>query len=274
MINGNETWKHIEALKQQTKRFFTNASLIPQDVDALCKNEGTQVYFKDGFLTLLHKENGFNRLYLYADQVERLREVTDYIITVSPLTVYERVSLQQNADLDATVLASCGWSHHNELLYWTCQGFDDIYECTDVDCSVETAVETDVHSLICMLYTVFDTKVSHLPDKNDVLRRICLGEVTVIRKENAIAAFAIIEKINRNTQYVYQILTTPEWRCHGFAEVLLKHSMASSPNTLFGLWVEKNNKLAKRLYTKLGFQTTTRVLNIWILKEDCYNENN
>ncbi len=67
MITACDAWTHIKMLKQQESGFFANASLTVSDINALCDDEKTQIYLDQNSLVFLRYENGFNRLYLYAD---------------------------------------------------------------------------------------------------------------------------------------------------------------------------------------------------------------
>ena len=57
-------------------------------------------------------------------------------------------------------------------------------------------------------------------------------------------------------------------RRHGIATALVSHLISNEGITECSLWIKEGNKEAKRLYDKLGFRTTNRIMEIWVKKPD------
>jgi ribosomal protein S18 acetylase RimI-like enzyme len=116
---------------------------------------------------------------------------------------------------------------------------------------IEKPEGLDFEEIQKLLESNFDIYTEFIPSINELKS---FSETTYIIKENnRIAAFAICQTTG-NTLELRFLLVLKEHRGSGYGSLLMKHLAVDKDINRFLLWVNIENKIAIKLYNKMGFK--------------------
>ncbi len=249
-MNAEELNLSIRRIKSQDGELLTNC------FEPLTTFEGVSDTIEtERSLLIIRHEFKAERLFFYtkefadlAQAFEMLDKGTYYLDIVSKSDEYAKHELE-----------SSGFRCIGEMMRLACKDISQVLqndspEMVYFDSTIGlTAQPADAEDVYKLLWSVFDTGISHLPDIDEVKRMISDEEI-VVHKENGRITALLQEKMQPKRYYINQIYNSSEKKT---IHALLLNRLAAyvhGGGKYAYSWVEKNNIASQKFHNKFGFE--------------------
>lgn len=252
MSSFNKFIDNVNEIRKGNKYFITNAFFNFKQLQSMFDMNNVVLKIKKSVIFILLEEDNFIRLYYYAASLEELKEMLTLLPKHPNKTIIVEVVGKKNQIKNCiNELEKLNFGMYSKLIRMKRLG----QECKKIEISnVRAASEDRINEIINILYSEFDTFISHLPTKEKVLKSIKNNEIMVVIEQQKIVALAYFENIGDKLLYLYQLVVDKSSRGKGLADNLLMYKFQNlTKDVTCQLWVEECNQHARHKYAKFNF---------------------
>ena len=269
----------IAELKNSKKRIYTNCYAENQISQAQC------VWSSNNTIIFSYQDHGINRLLYYTFDFNDAAALLQGLDKQEYMLEFLTKDAKENREL----LEAQGWKRIGKLMrisnincrnvfdnskivdFFKQSSFQDIrkknyqgnfdffndnisgYFDTDVDAG-QIAVSGEEHEINQILWSVFDTRISHLLSDEEIKEAINRGEITIHRKQDGNIDAVLQTVVQPQKFYINQIYNCGQREIiHAMLLSRLKKYCDSGGKYLYA-WVEEQNIASVRFHQKYGMK--------------------
>lgn len=253
MFDTGLLFEHISQLKKKG-RCLSNNFFAVEEMKAYSKQPESMLLCNENAIALVCEDLGVTRLYFYLSDgrgASALRELMEQI----PRRPVVADCVGRQAQVDALSQALCGAGFSVYAQMGRLRAGKTI-NCPDIS-GVGTdiyAIPEDVDEILDGLWEIFDPLVSHLPNRELLLKLIEQKLVVRLKKDGKIVAVICMKRVGKKGIYCYQVYVSPAQRKKGYSRLVFQTAVNCFRNCQpFTIWVEDSNTVAAELYHSFGF---------------------
>jgi len=253
------------------KEFITNSFFSVQQLSVMLDMDHVAIELRDNAIFILMEEDQLFRLYFYAADLASLQQIQNVLPGVKGKPILaDIIGRNKQAENIINRLQLYNFHKYSTLIRMKRPGL----ERRDIEVSpVILASEDRLDEIMNLLYLEFDINISHLPNRNKLLRALQNNEITLVIQQNEIAGLAYFERLGEKLIYLYQLVVDKRFRGQGIADRLLTHQFNQiSEDVICQLWVESNNHFAIHKYEEHHFSPDGLFDSIMMFKGEDNNE--
>lgn len=244
---------HIRRLKAGGKRVFSNSYL------RFARNEQKwETAVSPASILILNVDHGVHRLLFYTTDFRDLGKIIRNSLERAEEYVIEIVSKDEN--LYKEELESMGFAVLARLCRVSVKDISPVFHEGNgisqmVDASIPTGAKVeDADSILETLWNVFDTRISHLPDRNEICRSIQRGEFCIY-KDGDLNVKTILQSVEApKSFYINQVYNSERKEViHSIMYEKLKSYHVSGGRYVYA-WVDETNLASLKFHAKYGMQ--------------------
>lgn len=239
----------IKRIKQQDGELLTNCFEAPASFIGCC-----DIHETDRSLLIIKHEYKADRLYFYTTDADDLMMSAQ---TLKPGTYYLDI-LSKTPGYMKTDLEMGGFRCIGEMMRLSCRDISQVLQSDSpemhfFDSTVGQPAElSDAEEIYELLWSVFDTGISHLPDINELSESISDRQFYLYKENGRITAL-LQEKVQPKRFYINQIYNGSEKRII-HAMLLNRLSEYTEHDGKYAFcWVDQNNPASVKFHGKFGF---------------------
>lgn len=245
--------KLIRELKLTGKQVYSNCFL------RFCNAaQEWEVYNSLQSILILKQENNVLRLLFYTLDFSDLKQLLEESLPSEQEYILEIVAREKT--LYRKELLNMGFTVFAQMLRMSVKDISPLFlpgrtfvESYD-DLLAEQALLEDVPALWDKLWEIFDTRVSHLPDKEDLKEAVMRGEFCICRgKDSEILAF-LQSVMEPRSFYINQVFNGGGKKLiHSIMHKRLTEYCQRGGRYVYA-WVDENNQASLRFHEKYGLR--------------------
>ncbi|MDY8045192.1 GNAT family N-acetyltransferase [Paenibacillus polymyxa] len=237
---------------RKCKGFLTNSFFTVPQLSAMLEMDHVAVELIENAIVILMEEDQLMRLYFYAADLASLQQIRSTLLDFKGKPIIADIIGRDEQALNIiNGLQLYNFHKYSTLIRMKRPGLENRNKEVS---HVTLATENRVDEIMNLLYSEFDIYISHLPNREKLLKAIGNNEVTLVTQQNEIAGFAYFERLGEKLIYLYQLVVDKRFRGQGIADRLLTHQFNQlSEDVTCQLWVESNNPFAINKYEKYHF---------------------
>lgn len=263
-MKTEEILRKIKELKLKKQKLYSNCYLSFNSM----KDKEWNVYCSDISIVIQEKEGGSNRLYFYtldfADMGRLLEEPSlDGIIEIIAKNPHEfeqdllnvgfvsLAHMKRVASKDISEVIDCGMGYFDK----------------NTSHSFGVAVPADDIDIYNLLWKTFDTRVSHLPDKDHLEQMIKRKEFLIHRNEEGNIDSLLQCQTTPKSYYVNQIINFGDKKTfHDMIKSSMKEYISNGGRYAFA-WVDEKNVASLKFFEKYGMREDGVWNTVYIRKQ-------
>lgn len=218
------------------------------------KQETSALSYNEDAIALICEDVGVTRLHFYLSSLEAAPSLKELLETVPRRPIIaDCVGREEQLEPLSRVLCKEGFSLYTRMGRLRGQ---EVIVCPDMTEAGEDvyAGPEDTDEILSELQAIFDPFVSHLPDRDRLLRLIEQKLVLRVKDGEKIAAVACMERVGKRGVYCYQVFVSPEQRGKGYGRLIYRIAAdrfrGCRPYTT---WVEDSNTQVLKIWGQFGF---------------------
>ena len=250
-MKAAETRQAIEKLKQQG-RFFSNIYS-----DGVIEN-AEELFVNESAIILFCPDHGVRRLhYCYTDQNCFLELLRSDEIREDRNTVIELMARDKTENQEA--FAYAGFSQIAALMRMSVKNCEQVIKDSDIgryqDDTVGVFPEArDAEEINKVLWSIFDTRVSHLQSNEEIAESIRQKEITVHRNEKGCIDAVLQVKVQPRKFYVNQVYNSADRSViHAMLQTRLSEYFLQGGKYVYA-WIERDNIASQKFHEKYGLK--------------------
>lgn len=258
-----------EHIKEAIEKLKTNGRLVTNVYTADIINQSSVFLFNADAILLSYNDHGVNRLYYYAHKLDNI----EGLIASLPEDEYVLEFMTKNAEDSSEVLQRLGFqclarmmrmsvrdvavSAKNNIAF---QHFDET-----VGAFPDEGLSPEINKV---LWKVFDTRVSHLQDEDELKMSIEKREVLIHQNEDGNVDAVLQTIIQPQRFYINQVYNDADKNViHSMMHQRLKEYIALRGKYAYA-WVDKNNIASVKFHQKYGLQHDGMWNMVYVLKRE------
>lgn len=253
----SEILTKVNELKHSGIRVVSNCFFVLND-DLLADI----IYCSDNTVVFGISEESFSRIYFYTNNLDDLKTGLSGCETGSVLEIVGR-----NKEEYKETLESSGFDFDRSLVKMFTKDISSIFEEDGIASGYDTnkitlAEVEDLDEIYDLLYSTFDTRISHLPTRCELRSSIENKEISIVRNGNIVSLLQSV--VEPKSFYFNQIINKGDK--NEFREMVFSslHKYISEGGKYSYSWVEENNIASLKFFKKLGFTEMSFWTNVYI----------
>lgn len=236
-MDSTHIFQAIDRLKQKGERLVTNCFVGANKLDdADCILTGKSLLF-------VKHEYKVDRLLFYTSNINDLLE--NAVIQLEKGNYYMDIT-SRNALLYRRELLTSGFELTAEMMRLSSRNILKLIETScDENVGMSGAI-TDATAIYDLLWSVFDTSVSHLPDINEIKAKI--SQFTLEKNEEG-AIISLLQAVEEPKSFYINQIYNNGGNIHGILRSKLKKYSDNGGQYLYS-WVDKNNIASLKFHAK------------------------
>ena len=258
-----------EQLKNAIEKLKTDGRIVTNVYSANVLQCATQFFNDENALLFFYNDHGVNRLYYYA---HRLEDLTELIATL-PDSEYVLEFMTKSVIENSEVLKQLGFvclaqlmrmSVRNCTLQTGISGIDKYYdETVGIFPKVDSA--RDINHV---LWNVFDTRVSHLLNDEEMVTAIKNKELLIHQNSGGGVDAVLQTVIQPHRFYINQVYNgADKGVIHAMLQKRLKEYTDAGGKYMYA-WVDSNNIASIKFHQKYGLQHDGMWNMVYAFKKD------
>lgn len=237
---------------RKSGRMISNNFLSAADVAKLASQTDSVLTWNESALALVGNDNGVARLHFCL--ASPASALTELLRGVAPRPlVADCVGKREKVEPLAEALCASGFSVYTTLHRWHSASVNLYAERFLRDEMFRFASREDAGKVEDILCRTFDPLVSHLPDREKILRLIEQRLVYLAVREGEPVAVVCFERVGKLGIYLYQDAVIEECRASGIGILLLQYALSQHKGCVnYTTWTEDSNKPSNRMHRMLG----------------------
>ncbi len=239
---------------RKSGRIIANNFLSAADIAELASQTDSVLAWNEFALALVGSDNGVARLHFYLASLGEASALAELLRGVAPRPlVADCVGKREKVEPLAEALCASGFSVYTTLHRWHSTSVNLFAERFLQDEMFRFASREDAGKVEDILCRTFDPLVSHLPDREKILRLIGQRLVYLAVREGEPVALVCLEKVGKLGIYLYQDAVIEECRSSGIGILLLQYALRQHKGCMnYTSWTEDTNKPSNRMHRMLG----------------------
>lgn len=213
-------------------------------------------YSTEKTLVIVNREFRVNRVWFYTSAPEELVDLSDRYLRDDEYTLE---IITKDPLLLKDVLNSSGFVCIAEMMRLSSNNVSSVFSSDSVVykyCTAEygyTAEISDAEEIFDTLWSVFDTRTSHLPEKEAIVDSITKGEILIYKEQEKIVSLLQTVAASKKL-YINQVYNSAESKViHSMLLRRIKDYCEKGGNYIYS-WVEKNNIASMKFHQKYNMQ--------------------
>lgn len=239
----------IKELKLKGKRVQSNCFFRFVD-----EKKTWEVYHSDESIILIKEDNGVFRIFFYTIDFSDLKQLMNQKLSEDREYTLEIVGKDRNLYCDELtgmgfqVLARMSRLSIKDVSTYLAE--KEEYQ----DVSVITAGVEDVSELKEKLWKIFDTRVSHLPNEEELKASIEKQEISLYRNDNGNITAFLQSVVEPRSFYINQVYNAAEKKViHSIMYRRLAEYVENDGKYVYA-WVDETNMASMRFHKKYGLE--------------------
>lgn len=253
LLDENSISKLIRELKLSSKRVYSNCFLQFRDA-----GKEWEVFLSLQSILIVNKDNGVLRLLFYTADFDDLKELMDTSLLSDCEYILEIVAKDKMLYHDE--LTNMGFRVLAQMSRLSVKDISPLFEegsnfCEPYDDSlVELANVKDIQPLKMKLWNIFDTRISHLPNEDELRSSIEKGEFCLYRDGNSDILAFLQSVIEPKSFYINQVYNGTEKKAiHSIMHKRLSEYYLNGGRYVYA-WVDEENIASLKFHEKYGLK--------------------
>jgi len=258
-----------EQIKEAIEKLKKNGRLVTNVYTADIINQSSVFLCNADAILLSYNDHGVNRLYYYAHKLDNI----EGLIASLPEDEYVLEFMTKNAEDYSEVLQQLGFQCLAQMLRMSVRdvavSIKNKFASQHFDEAIGTFPDESLaQGINRVLWKVFDTRVSHLQDDDELKRSIEKREVLIHRNEEGSVDAVLQTIIQPQRFYINQVYNgTDKNIIHSMMHHRLKEYTDAGGKYAYA-WVDKNNIASVKFHQKYGLQHDGMWNIVYVLKRD------
>ncbi len=259
-----------EHIKEAIEKLKTNGRLVTNVYTADIINQSSVFLFNADAILLSYNDHGVNRLYYYAHKLDNI----EGLIASLPGDEYALEFMTKNGEDSSEVLQQLGFQCLARMMRmsvrdvsgpaksnFTSHHFDEV-----AGTFPDEGLAPEINKV---LWKVFDTRVSHLQDEDELKRSIEKREVLIHQNNKEGNIDAVLQTIIQPQRfYINQVYNGADKNViHSMMHQRMKEYIAAGGKYAYA-WVDKNNIASVKFHQKYGLQHDGMWNMVYVLKRE------
>lgn len=246
--------EHIRTLKESGKKVFSNSYMLFSEEDQIwstvCSSKS---------ILIVNNDHGINRLLFYTTDFSDLRKIAHTSLERDREYVIEIVS--KDKDLYKDELEDMGFAVLTRLNRISVKDISPLF-CGEseiskmVDPSIPVAAKIDdADNIKETLWDLFDTRIGHLPNRDEIVQSIQKGEFCIYKDKDSSEVKACLQSIAApKSFYINQVYNKDKKEViHSIMFEKLKQYYVNGGRYVYA-WVEECNLPSLKFHAKYGLR--------------------
>ena len=259
-----------EQIKEAIEKLKKNGRLVTNVYTADIINQSSVFLCNADAIVLSYNDHGVNRLYYYAHKLDSIEGLIESLSEDE----YVLEFMTKNAEDSSEVLQQLGFQCLARMMRMSVRdvaisvknnNFASHYFDEAVGTFPDESLAQDINKV---LWKVFDTRVSHLQDDDELKRSIEKREVLIHQNEEGSVDAVLQTIIQPQRFYINQVYNGADKNViHSMMHQRLKEYIAAGGKYAYA-WVDKNNIASVKFHQKYGLQHDGMWNMVYVLKRE------
>lgn len=257
-----------EQIKEAIEKLKKNGRLVTNVYTANIINHSSVFLWNADAILLSYNDHGVNRLYYYAHKLDNIEGLIESLSEDE----YVLEFMTKNAEDSSEVLQQLGFQCLAQMMRMSVRdvavsvknnNFASQYFDEAIGTFPGESLAQDINKV---LWKVFDTRVSHLQDDDELKRSIEKREVLIHQNEEGSVDAVLQTIIQPQRFYINQVYNGADKSViHSMMHQRLKEYIAAGGKYAYA-WVDKNNIASVKFHQKYGLQHDGMWNMVYVLK--------
>lgn len=258
-----------EQIKEAIEKLKKNGRLVTNVYSADIINQTSVFLCNADAIFLTYNDHGVNRLYYYAHKLDNI----EGLIASLPADEYVLEFMTKNAEDSSEVLRQLGFYCLAQMMRMSVRdvavSIKNNFASQHFDEAIGTFPDESLaQDINKVLWKVFDTRVSHLQDDDELKRSIEKREVLIHQNEEGSVDAVLQTIIQPQRFYINQVYNGADKNViHSMMHQRLKEYIAAGGKYAYA-WVDKNNIASVKFHQKYGLQHDGMWNMVYVLKRE------
>lgn len=243
----------INTLRHQGKKCSTNCFYS----FAQANKAEWEVFSTSDTIIMINEENITSRVLFYSTDPEDLSQALKKCFPEKEL-VLEITA--KDPDMMKNEIINGGFCQLSRMQRFSNRKISELFSVNSIVSEYEdyeipsTAVISDAEDIYNFLWDTFDTRISHLPDKNQLYEAVKNGEFTIFRNSSSELTALLQAVVSKKSFYINQIINKGDRRIiHGILTAKLKEYIRNGGEYVYS-WIEDTNVPSLKFHAKYGMK--------------------
>lgn len=262
----------INQFRRDNRNAIRNYYLSVDDLREVSLQKESRFIVDKHFIIILVNEEYFYRGYFFVDCIENLQLMKAAIdfLRVGTTIVLEYLSdLRGNEDINfiTETLKKIGANLYSVQSRWRTKKIVKVLKQRRYGDNLIVAEEHHLDEVFCVLNSVFDPMISHLPTK-DKLRELIISKCVYLAiNDEGVVGVWICELRGKKSIYFYQNAVLKEYQGTGIGILLFHYALSKYMDFKdYSAWVEDSNIPSINMHKYVGMQPDGLKNYIFVIK--------